>query len=224
MDYLFNRNKLLSVTDDDFATYVDMGCSSHSSHNCNLSTYIQWFPCQMQYSYRLHPQNYSWTNHTDFLFSRNKSLSATDNWFITHVDMNYSSHLGCSCKLNTCIQWFHHQTQCNCLLHPQSCNWPSHREYLFNRNKPLSGNDDCFTTYVDMDRSSHLSRNCNLSTYTHCFRCRMQCSCLLHPQNHSWLNHTDFLFNRNEPLFVVNDHFTTYVDMDHSSHLGHKCN
>jgi hypothetical protein len=110
-----------------------------------------------------------------------------------------------------------------CLLHCFNCSWAKEANFLFNRNKPLFVINDYSATYVGTDHSSHLSRKCNLSTCSQRFHHQMQCSYLLHSENYSWSKHTDFLFNRNKPLFVINDYSATYVGTDRSSHLSRKC-
>jgi hypothetical protein len=172
----------------------------------------------------LHCFNCSWAKEANFLFNRNKPLFVINDYSATYVDTDRSSHLSYKCNLSTCRQRFHHQMQCSCLLHSENYSWPKDTDFLFNRNKPLFVINDYSATYVGTDRSSRLSCKCNLSMCSQRFHHQMQCSCLLHSENYSWPKDMDFLFNRNKPLFVINDYSATYLGMERSSHLSRKCN
>jgi hypothetical protein len=222
-DFLFNRKKSLFVINGYSITYLDTSRSSHLSRNCKLSMCSEPFHLQPEYSCLLRPEYYSWPKHTDFLFNRKKPLFVIYDYFITYVDTDRSSHLSRKCKLSMCSEPFHLQPEYSCLLHPQYYSWPKHTDFLFNRKKSLFVINDYSITYVDTDRSSHLSRKCKLSTCSQLFHHPTQYSCLLHQEYYSWQKHTDFLFNRKKSLFVINDYFTTYVDTDRSSHLRRKC-
>jgi hypothetical protein len=91
--------------------------------------------------------------------------------------------------------------------------------FLFNRNKSLFIMNDQSTTYLGTDHLSHLRRKNTLSTCNYPFHYQMQCSCLLHPDNHRWPKHMGFLFNRIKSLFVINDYSATYLGTDRLSHL-----
>jgi hypothetical protein len=122
----------------------------------------------------------------DFLFNRNRLLFVINKYTATYLGTDCLSHLSRKSNLSTCSQRFHHQMQCNCLLHPENYNWPKHTDFLFNRNKLLFVINQYSATYVGTNRLSHLNRRCNLYTY----RCSHHEREALHMYHHrhSWNN------------------------------------